>query len=112
MLVAATAWETGDHMMLLRCIHDSLDVAVFGSVLDLMDVSTLPFPMGQSINQSHVLPSDECGVGFIFVAFVSHLVSLDAGFRAAWMQTLENGQVCCFSSCTAPVVMSVCVNRA
>lgn len=46
MLVSASNWTTADHMMLVRCIRDSLDVAVLGYVLDHLDMPTLHLPMG------------------------------------------------------------------
>ena len=47
MLVAGTTWDAGDHMLLLRCIRDSMDIQVLGLVVDCLDLSTLPLPMGQ-----------------------------------------------------------------
>ena len=51
MLVSATGWQAEDHMMLLRCVRDSIDLGVLGSLTDHLNVSTLPLPMGQPLHR-------------------------------------------------------------
>lgn len=49
MLVAASNWSAGDHMLLLRCLHDSMDVPALGAVMDGLDMPALRLPMGELI---------------------------------------------------------------
>lgn len=46
MVVASSNWSTEDHMMLLRCVCDSLNVDTLGGVLDQLDIASLALPMG------------------------------------------------------------------
>lgn len=47
MVVAASNWTSEDHMLLLLCIHDSMDVSMLGAVMDSLDSSSLLLPMGK-----------------------------------------------------------------
>ena len=59
MVVAASNWTTEDHMMLLRCIRDSIDVGVLGVVMDDLDSSLLQIPMGEFLSSRHVSGSHD-----------------------------------------------------
>ena len=50
MVMAASNWESEDHMMLVRCVSDSLDMSVLGGVLDRLDQASITLPMGQLID--------------------------------------------------------------
>ena len=49
-VVAATNWTEGDHMTLLRCIRDSMDMEALSLLLDHMDTSNLEIPIGTLVN--------------------------------------------------------------
>lgn len=46
MLVTGAEWEAGDHLVLLRCVRDSLDVGVVAFLLDHLQFSSLPLLVG------------------------------------------------------------------
>ena len=48
LLVAGTSWSHDSHMLLLRCISDSIDFEGVLALLDLSESSQLTLPLGRS----------------------------------------------------------------
>lgn len=55
-LVVATAWEAADHMLLVRCVRDSLDVGALAFLVDHLEMSSLPLLVGEPMSISNILP--------------------------------------------------------
>lgn len=49
LLVASTTWSHDSHMVLLRCITDSVDFENMLKFFDLLEATQLTLPMGEAI---------------------------------------------------------------